>query len=486
LQNNGGMEANKPPVNSVMYQSNPGGNIATRSTDLTRHLDESLKQIRETNEGINEHLSELEESVRKSLSEQLDNAFAAKDIKLKDLLAVQNKSIKDRIEANILKLPTLDEEELDKYVVLDENNEQEISNVIKITKLFNEEQDIVYTPPLLVEDAYIVQQVNIVENHLRTNGMTMTDTVVIPENKKKGQTFKLEFPEAVMDKFSARSLSISLPGEERYCFKKEPSENCKQFVPGEEISLPANIEGEFSVSVELRLKENAPLNLLKPIEWRWELHQKDINNEDIPETAQVEASKAPLIASKRLELSDEETTTKKQGSQTEKDDEVTKGDKSNEKKEDGSESKDDEITPGDSNGEPDEDENEEESVPLEKLEPAIKRVEIKNNKIKHKIMTPLEKTDEATKQLVSNPVNTMKPYQKLVSLYETYYGFNMQKELDFIKGISNDTDMKLGDYAKDTSLFHLFEKENINGLIIQYVVNNITEGATKEIRIPWE
>ncbi|RFA35475.1 type VII secretion protein EsaA [Virgibacillus dokdonensis] len=499
LQNNGGMEEIKPPVNSVMYQSNPGGNIATRATDLARYLDESLKQIRKTDESINEHLSELEESVRKSLGEQLNNAFAAKDIKLKDLLAVQNKSIKDRIEANILKLPTLDEEELDKYVLLDENNEQEISNVIKITKLFNEEQDIIYTPPLLVEDAYIVQQVNIVENHLRTNGMTMTDTVVIPENKKKGQTFKLELLEEVMDKFNVTNLTVSLPirnedGEKgvfrsknNYCYGKDITEKCQPFSSGIQIdNLPANIEGEFSVSVELRLKENAPLNLLKPIEWSWELHQKDINYEDIPETAQVEASIAPLIASKRLELSDEETTTKKQGSQTEKDDEVTKDDKSNEKKEDGSESKDDEITPGDSNGEPDEDENEEESVPLEKLEPAIKRVEIKNNKIKHKIMTPLEKTDEATKQLVSNPVNTMKPYQKLVSLYETYYGFNMQKELDFIKGISNDTDMKLGDYAKDTSLFHLFEKENINGLIIQYVVNNITEGATKEIRTPWE
>src|SRR5699024_12610507 len=81
-------------------------------------------------------------------------------------------------------------------------------------------------------------------------------------------------------------------------------------------------------------------------------------------------------------------------------------------------------------------------------EPEIEEVEVYNNYFKHQVTKPV--IDESTLYLINAVENTISPYQKLLSTYQRYYGFDLSKEFEI------GDDDSLQDIATDESLYHLF------------------------------
>ncbi|NWO13234.1 type VII secretion protein EsaA [Virgibacillus sp.] len=494
LQNNGGMEANKPPVNSVMYQSNPGGNIATRANVLRKHLDDSLTQVQKTYNDIEKRINpEYWGGFTGVISDRLDglltNKLGKDDQLVNMLLKKPAVHAKDNIHKHIRRLPSMDMEDFEE-VGLPKRTIKEIRNVIAVTEKYMNEDGLGKDENLNPggdPTKLLSYKINKLKEKLHTSGMTMSDSVKLPKNKKSAQTFKLKIPKRILEKYNVENLQLTIPGigEEDYT---------REYYDGE-IILPANEEGVFTVQVTLRLRDkNSNIDIFQPIPWKWKLHQKDINNVDVPETAQIETAETPLVANAEVEV-------EQQGKNVDTSDNKAKQKPTSEEKSEGSDEQSDSEeggslgedgeTPGNNNpDEPgggdvsDEDEpsDEEDSVPLEKLKPATKRVKVINNRINHEIMTPMEGMDKATNQLIKAVTNTVTPYQKLFSTYESYFGLHMggPNLPEQIKG------KPLKELATKDSLYYLFNKKDVPGLIKDYIVLQISDEVAKEIRTPWE
>src|SRR5699024_3365145 len=116
----------------------------------------------------------------------------------------------------------------------------EIKNVIKVTNKYDKELDRVQ----IDEQDILSDHVSALIEELKENGVEVTDTAEIPENKNSEQVFKLhEIPEA----FEIEHLTLTMPDKDRFDFSGSEAE--------ETITLPSNEEGEFEVELTLKLKE---------------------------------------------------------------------------------------------------------------------------------------------------------------------------------------------------------------------------------------
>src|SRR5699024_6891788 len=229
-------------------------------------------------------------------------------------------------------------------------------------------------------------------------------------------------------------------------------------------------------------------------EWYWTLEQEDINNElddeEDDDSTAYQPTKSQLVASTTTENDDKESKSKT----SENDDTDQSGDKDKDEKSDNDESdkdssdksskKSDEDTKKKSDkksdkkskketkskSKKDSDSNAEDDEEDEK-EPEIEEVEVYNNYFKHQVTKPV--IDESTLSLINAVENTISPYQKLLSTYETYFGFDLSKEIE----IGDDDSLK--DMATDESLYHLFNETSVKDLLADYILKKI-EGDVKE------
>src|SRR5699024_8513783 len=112
-----------------------------------------------------------------------------------------------------------------------------------------------------------------------------------------------------------------------------------------------------------------------------------------------------------------------------------------------------------SKSEKDSDTNAEDDEEDEK-EPEIEEVEVYNNYFKHQVTKPV--IDESTLTLINAVENTISPYQKLLSTYETYFGFDLTCEGKMsCAEIEIGDDDSLKDMATDESLYHLFNETSV-------------------------
>ncbi|WP_077300725.1 type VII secretion protein EsaA [Virgibacillus pantothenticus] len=500
LQNNaGGMEEIEPLINSMMYQRNTEANIADGSSKLKKHLDDSLAQVQKTYSDIERRINpDYSGGFTGVISDRLDgllaNVLGKEDKLVNMLLQKPAANAKNYLHKQIRRLPSTNMEDFEE-VGLPKHTVKEIRNVITVTKKYIGEKGLGADENLNPggdPTKLLSYQINQLKEKLHTSGMTMSDSVKLPKNKKSAQTFHLKIPKRILEKYKVENVTLTMPGIGDVDYTK-------QYHDGE-IILPANEEGIFTVQVTLRLLDKkSKVDIFKPIPWGWKLHQKDIDNVDVPETAQIETAETPLVANVEVEATkeqkhdktktqagDKETTEQKPTPETEPTQPGNEGESGSET----GESKDGE-NPGD-DGNPDQSEtdepNEEEptddedSVPLEKLEPATKRVKIINNRINHEIMTPMEGMDKATNKLIRAVTNTVTPYQKLFSSYESYFGLNMGSPNlpEQIKG------KRLKELATEDSLYYLFNKKDVPGLIKDYIVLQISDEVAKQIRTPWE
>lgn len=495
---NSGMVEIEPPVKSVVYRKSSGANIATGADTLKKYLDDSLAQVQKTYSDIERRISpDYSGGFTGVISDRLDGLLAnvlRKDDKLVNMLLQKPAAnAKNYIHKQIRRLPSLNMDDFEE-VGLPKHTVKEIRNVIAVTKKYMGEEGLGANENLKPggdPTKLLSYQINQLKEKLHTSGMTMSDSVKLPKNKKSAQTFKLKIPKHILEKYKVENLKLTIPGIGDVDYTK-------QYQDGE-IILPANEEGIFTVQVTLRLLDKkSKVDIFKPIPWGWKLHQKDIENVDVPETAQIETAETPLVANVKVEATKEQ---KQDKTKTQAGDKKTTEQKPTPEKEptqpgDGGESrtetgesKDGENPGGDGNpdetgtDEPNEEKptDEEDSVPLEELKPAIKRIKIINNRINHEIMTPMEGMDKATNKLIRAVTNTVTPYQKLFSSYESYFGLNMSSSNlpEQIKG------NLLKDLATEDSLYYLFNKKDIPGLIKDYIVLQISDEVAKQIRTPW-
>src|SRR5699024_4261069 len=252
----------------------------------------------------------------------------------------------------------------------------------------------------------------------------------------------------------------------------------------------------------------------KPLKWNWTLHQtfeEERSKQEENENYSFQATNAPLVASTTTAEDNEKETDSKSNetdndNQSDDKDEDKKSD--NESKDDSKKDSSDDKDESDkdssdksskkldedtkkksdekadkkskkdtkSKSEKDSDSNAEDDEEDEK-EPEIEKVEI-NNYFKHQVTKPV--IDESTLSLINAVENTISPYQKLLSTYETYFGFDLACEGKMsCAEIEIGDDDSLKDMATDESLYHLCNETSVKDLLADYILKKI-EGDVKE------
>ena len=148
--------------------------------------------------------------------------------------------------------------------------------VIAVTNKYIEEFG--YEPRRSSESSLLLKQAGSIES----NGVTVSDSVLLPANKKTGQELILTVP----DGFNIAQVLLTLPNSGEREFTASYKQNGK-------VVLPANAEGTFTVKLKLTLKETSNVDLFQPVTWGWNMVQKDVTNVDSPDPAPIIETETP-------------------------------------------------------------------------------------------------------------------------------------------------------------------------------------------------
>src|SRR5699024_8080152 len=129
---------------------------------------------------------------------------------LSELLSKQDDDVREKMNDQISKLPTLNEEAIENSDLSSETK-QEIKNVIKVTNEYDKEFDRVQ----IDEKDVLSDHVSALIQELKEDGVELTDTAEIPENKKSEQVFELhDIPEAI----EIEHLTLTMPDKNNLIF----------------------------------------------------------------------------------------------------------------------------------------------------------------------------------------------------------------------------------------------------------------------------
>lgn len=473
-------------------------NIYSGSVSLQQQLQDSSERVAALQQDIDAYLTEsneqfrakIGERIRKTIEEELDED---KYLNINMLFEDPNQVAVNRINRAIGKLPSLSTEDF-QNVGLPNSTVNEITNVIRMTQKYQTEikgVNIDQDPSSTLKDEF-----NRLNEKLTREGIQVTDTVQLPENKKEGQIFRLQVPKG----YSIDHLGIQLPGEEEQGYTGA--------IENGEVKLPANREGKFKVNLTLRKGEGS-FDVYKPIEWSWTLEQKDLGDVDKPDDLAYAPTTGNLLATTQIKndenqtveedaVTEEDTQAEGTPSDSEENDQPAP-DEGNDPDVDDTETP---VTPpendqdenpvddgsnqptepseeegsGDSEEQPDTDKPDEDDDEKDELE----KLYIKDNIIQHQVSTPIEDLDDTTETLIRTVTNTISAYQELGSQYESYFGFGLH-------GLPNNFDSaNLIDLASNDSLYYLFKKKDIKDLLADYMTGQITGSVTEQLQTPAE
>ncbi|WLV24301.1 type VII secretion protein EsaA [Aciduricibacillus chroicocephali] len=450
---------------------NPEAGIQANVDTIRGYLQERFSAVQKLNTHLESTLHDgIEKQVKEQLADSFDEAFADKGMNLSVLFEDPDKKSRQLIEKHIRKLPTLSPDAIEASGLSDET-ERRILNTIAVTKSYKEDfgevsnggnGDVTLLP----------EQVEKIKDRLVADGIDVTDTVRIDKNENGGQKFVLIVPKG----FSVTQLNVSLPGGS--------SINSSSSV----LTLPASEAGQMSVRATFKLDDrNMDLDVLKPLEWGWTLEQKDTGDAGSEESGTAEQVNAPggKIVFTRLNNGVEETTTEDPATTEPKEEENQSADPASEQDKSETTEKDKEETPAkqeqekesDQKDKEDKQQKEEEKVPS-KEEPSEPQKEINNNTIRHKVQIPI--FDGSAEDVVEEAVDSLNSYEQLASLYESYFGLNMnagnlQSELK---------DSNLKSLATENSLYYLFNNKDIGGMFKQYAIAQIADNLAGKLEEP--
>ncbi|MFD1850871.1 type VII secretion protein EsaA [Oceanobacillus bengalensis] len=528
------------PVTTYSQIKKQEDNIVSGVAALQTHLQTSLTKVEKAQQLLEASLNpegenSFQDNVRERLETLFSTAFTEDDqLNINKLFENPDGNVRSYINEQIRRLPSLNVEEFEGYDLPSETL-TDIKNVIAVTNKYNQEME--YVKPDEEDEEILSEYINRLKDQLANNGVTMRDTVILPENKESDQLFTLNIPEG----FSIKKLELTLPGGKNITVHD---------LEDNKLILPKNKEGQFSVELTLLLNDiDKKLNVFKPLTWSWEINQEyttkdtdskpeidesdDISdnesnakeddseiirddntqrdentstnsvgetseNEKQTEVTSVEETtetdlvneENPSSEEAESEGTDEVDSINDDSDENVSDNEVDSGDinvgKDNANNNDTSDTEDesnessDETENKNENGE-DKDENQE---PQEPQEPIVEKVKEINNTIHHKVMNSIDNMDNVTKDLYQRVINTVSPYEKLFTMYEIYFGFDMDSK-ELIEELSDNqlTDLASG---KELSLYYLFNEKDIAELLQDYVVKQVTADVTEEIRNPLE
>lgn len=470
------VRANERIYNQFQLQEE-NATIISDAAWLREFFDRANQQVTHLEKDLEETLhSNMERTISRRLSGIFSHAFENELTSLNSLFRHPDRNIHRKIEAHINQLPSLSIRDIDESGLSDQMT-LELTNVIATARKYNREYN--FSPDELDNSEILSTQIQEIKNRLAETGVVMTNSVELPANEKSGQTFTLTIPK----EYELNRLWLTLPGSDEVDYTDVYKENG-------EVKLPANDEGVFTVRIQLQLKDaNSEIDVFQPATWSWDMLQEDITDVDyVDEELGYEVSIAPLLANTVIEGTDEERTEDTDRT------EVEEGNGNREDEEDFDYEGREEEHPDEDVEEDTEHEDQEESEELdepdhqdekdneegheEEPEPIIEKVTVINNYIHHRVMSPI--LDDGTQALIHAAEHTISDYQKLSALLEIYFGLDMSSpELrDSFSG------NRLSDLATESSLYYLFNVQELDDLITNYVVERVTSGVTAEIREP--
>lgn len=496
---------------------NEESTVIADTNELKKQLQDALSKVEDSHDELEQDLDEdlINEDIEEEVREAVQDAFDESN-DLSDLFASQDKKARKDINNEISQLPSMDEEAI-QLSSLSSGMKQEIKNVIQITKQYNDEFEQVEVD----EQPILSDYVNELQKQLQEDGVTMTDKVNLPKNKNSEQSFELH---DIPEEFAIEYLSLKLPGQDEKRFEGNEAT--------EEITLPSNKEGEFTVELKLRLQEDLEGSLKEFdlynefAQWQWTLDQTNINDEDLntlssrnPDSSlsasltSDNGTTAPdLLASNDDNEDDEENNSENEDNNSEdqenqnndsdeNDNESNDNDENEEEKENDSNDDNDENNENneenddeDNNSDENNDDNNNDDNNSSGDDDAsndnedddedsdTEEVEVTDNKIHHQVTKPV--LDESTENLIHSVEETIAPYQKLLSSYETYFDIDLSCEPDE-EDCPSISDENLKDMSGSSSLYHLFNETDENDLLADYIVDQVNEGIQEEIRAPF-
>ncbi|MEH7118618.1 type VII secretion protein EsaA [Neobacillus vireti] len=460
LQQLESLEAANQAINKqFQLKEDQSANILSESTALQTYLSNTKERLENTDTELADKLaSDMQAQVRDQLKDEIKNSSEGeRNVYLSHFFAQPNENALSTIQKQIDQLPSLNPEDL-KGLTLKDQTITQLKNVMVFTNKYN--QEFGYSPQPNSIGIPLTEQVQQVQNSLINEGLTLSDTVSLPENKSEGQEFSLSIPE----EFSVSRLLLTLPNGQEMDYTKA-------FVRNKKINLPKTEEGSFTVKVMVKLKEDAKIDVFQPITWDWTLHQKDVTAVDIPETPEVPetpetAAENPAATEQPADKGNTVNTlavTKENSipSTNNLNDNSSGTGELNNNHNPGSVESDTEVQDTTNSQE---DQNNEPNPP--------KEVNIVNNLITHRVMSPL--IPDSSSALVNAASDTVSNYQKLLSLYDLYFGIGVDQfnRPDFIDKLNQKS---IPDMAAEGSLYYLFNKQDIVDMLANYVAEQTTE-----------
>lgn len=468
---------------SIVYHANL---IEQYFQDATKKVDFLEEYLRSTLD------SNMKSRVEKELSGAFERSFE-EEVYLSTIF----KDLENYAHQDILKqikhLPSLDVNDI-KYSGLPQKTTTEIENVILATKKYVD-RDYEHEDK---KDQLISSEIRRLKAHLVEHGISMTDEVRIMDDIKSKQVFHLTIDDYYLKNFDVAELTLIMPDGQAIDYTNH-------YKRGKNIYPPIKGSGKFEVKLKLKLKSiDHEIDVFDLAQFRWELHRKGIvrkpneppitDEDDDPNEEQPEQPDEPDEKDHGQDESpieddgDVEEKVEKENEDLgdnsdeidapphdENDDENDEND--SESDDDNNDGEDDEDEDGD--GEQDEDNGSGDQRPGR---PKPKKVRIINDRISHQVMNPFIEED-LTQLLIHSTSQTISEYQKLLSLFESYYGFDLSSET-FKEDLSHVR--RLSELATKDSYYHLFNKKDIVGLLQDYIVSNITEEVTSLVREPIE
>ncbi len=515
-------------------EQDPQENIDYLAELIEKSLGAKLEELKanefDPNETTDQIIADLESVIT--------NAFDNND-DLSVLLAGQQENVEERIEKQIRNLPEVDLEGLE-HTGLSEELKTEIKNVLKVADKYKEEfnKDLNYEN----EAVTLPSQIDQLERKLNDEGVTLTDTVVLPETEGAYRELRVF---GISEGFQVDSLTVNLSkgkgeGKGFTCDNYSESDPCI-------LPEPLNDKQTFTIELKLSLKDeylDKPINIHDLKQFEWTLYQideedqehldseneGDDNQEDgdvkgltVVKTNQDEEQKTDESTiqneqenietdeSKEKQLNnqestvqeDEQTTDPNETSESSMDDEANyQNESSDSLTEENENDTEDQTTEEDSDGsngsgdssgsnqdEVSKDDDGESDVP----EPEL--INIEHHYIQHKVTEPLIE-DKEIQTLLASVENTIAPYQKLLSSFEMYFGFSLScyesdterctviDEESTLKDIFAEDGEKVEDgLITDDSLYAMFNK-NVADLLTDYISDEVIKNIRDEIEEP--
>ncbi|PEM37955.1 type VII secretion protein EsaA [Bacillus toyonensis] len=243
-------------------------NILADASAIQKHLTDVKKQVSEYDTELAGKLeSDIQETVIKKLKQSMSND-GKQEIFINTLMKQPDARIKKQIENLIVKLPSLNMEEIVQSDLPDTTKLQ-MQNVIQFTKKYNKENNFYYDS---VNKISLGNAIKEVKDSLYKDGTTFSDTAKVIK-MESSQILKIKIPEEFELDGSTGFLHID--GEDR-------TSDFLQSEAGEITIAPRN-EGDIKISLHVKLKDpNINIDVFSPVMWQWELsgtHKKETSPE---------------------------------------------------------------------------------------------------------------------------------------------------------------------------------------------------------------